>query len=136
VHSYADDPRVMVAVMEGRVAMRGQASTPSPALLNPGDLGVLADHDTVTVQRAVDVRRYRAFADGRLVFVDTPLPEAVVQVQRWYDVAVTVADSSLMSATVTGAFTDEGLTEVLQALATSLDARYVQRGRMVQLFGK
>ena len=134
VRGYPGDDRVLVAVRSGQVSLaRADSVTASPAVLEPGDLGTLRVGGMPTVEHGVDIGPYLAFAEGRLVFADTPLPEAIAQVQRWYDVQVTIADSSLARALVNASFRDEPLSEVLQVLATSLDARYEQRGRMVWL---
>ena len=87
----------------------------------------------VTVQHDVDVDRYQAFAEGRLVFVDTPLGDALGQLQRWYDARFVVQDSTLLSATVTASFQGAGLDEVLRALTASLDMRAERRGGTVWL---
>jgi len=134
VRGYPGDDRVLVAVRSGQVSMSRSDSAPgSAAVLEPGDLGTLTAGGVPTVQHGVDIGPYLAFADGRLVFVDTPLPEAIALVQRWYDVQVIIADSSLARGSVNATFRDEPLPEVLHVLATSLGARYEQRGRVVWL---
>jgi transmembrane sensor len=134
VRGYPGDDRVVVAVRSGQVSMgRGDSAGVPAALLEPGDLGTLRTGGRPTVEHGLDLGPYLAFAEGRLVFSDTPLPDAIAQVQRWYDVQVTIADSSLAGARVNATFHDEPLPDVLQVLATSLGARYEQRGRMVWL---
>ncbi len=134
VRGYPGDDRVVVAVRSGQVSLaRADSATVPPEVLEPGDLGTLRVGGMPTVEHGMDIGPYLAFADGRLVFADTPLPEAIAQVQRWYDVQITIADSSLSRALVNATFRDESLPEVLQVLATVLEARYEQRGRMVWL---
>ncbi|MBX6332525.1 MAG: FecR domain-containing protein [Gemmatimonadaceae bacterium] len=134
VRGYADDGRVVVVVKSGQVAFspRGTAAS-QPVVLDAGDLGAMSASGVITVQHDVDVDRYLAFAEGRLVFVDTPLGEVLGQLQRWYDVQFVVQDSALLSATVTASFQGAGLDDVLHALSASLDMRAERRGTMVWL---
>lgn len=134
VRAYADDPRVVVAVTQGVVALeheRHQRS--SRTVLRAGDVGTLAADAPPTVRRDVDVQPYLAFSTGRLVFDHTPVPEALRELQRWYDVQVILTDSTLARETVSASFTDEGLSDIVAMLAASLDARVVWHGRTARL---
>ena len=42
----------------------------------------------VRVRSAVAADRYVGWSDGRLTFDDTPLPEAVAEIDRWYDLDI------------------------------------------------
>lgn len=137
VHGYPDDERVVVVVKSGRVSLAPAADASVRGLvLDSGDLGTLSAAGATTVQHGVDVDRYQAFADGRLVLVDTPLAEAIMRLQRWYDVRIVVQDPSLKGATITASFHEEGIGEALRALSASLDARYDRRGDTVWLRAK
>jgi transmembrane sensor len=134
VRGYADDGRVVVVVKSGQVALSPRETAAAQrVVLDAGDLGAMSARGVVTVQHDVDVDRYQAFADGRLVFVDTPLGDALVQLQRWYDAQFVVRDSTLLSATVTASFQGAGLDDVLRALTASLDMHAERRGSTVWL---
>ena len=125
---------VVVAVTHGVVALEpAREQRASRAVLRAGDVGTLATGGAPTVQRDVDVRRYLAFSTGRLVFDHTPVPEALRELQRWYDVQVVLTDSTLARETVSASFTDEGLSDIVAMLAASLDAHVVWHGRTARL---
>jgi ferric-dicitrate binding protein FerR (iron transport regulator) len=140
VRAYPEDSDVTLLVTEGRVqfgvdgAARGRgraASTPAsvPAVtLTPGDRARLEPGGQLRVEHGVAVDRELAWMEGRLVFVDAPLSTVAREVERWYDVHIVVADTSLASAPVTASFGNEPVDGILRALAISLDVRLTRLG--------
>lgn len=136
VRAYAGEP-VRVVVAEGIVAMRDSA-TPAGGrtVLNARDVARVAGGGEVTVEREIDPSPYLSWMEGRLVFRHAPLREVLPQVERWFDVRIVVEDSTLLSATVNGAFGDGSLDRVMRTLSESLDAAVERRGRTVFLRGR
>lgn len=127
VRAYAGDPEVRVAVASGSVAVR-RGTRPEPdAVLAPSDVAIVRDTGAITLARGVDVSRYTAFTDGRLVFTDTPLADVARELTRWYGIEVRVTDEALLGRHLTAAFEAESLDEVLRVIGMTLDVRY-QRG--------
>jgi transmembrane sensor len=129
VLAYAEDSTVRVVVAEGSVALgaavRGPShEAPHGTVLTRGQLGALGKGGAPVAVRQVNLDAYLAWTDGRLVFDDTPLGEAVVRLGRWYDVPIRIADPSLGSRTLTASFTTESLADVLASLAPVLDVRF------------
>jgi ferric-dicitrate binding protein FerR (iron transport regulator) len=125
VLAYADDSIVRVVVAEGSVSFGAAArGAVHGAVLTRGQLGSLAKGDALASVRRVNVDAYLGWTEGRLVFDEAPLTEVVAQLGRWYDASFRIADSSLVSRTLTASFTTESLTDVLTALAPVLDVRF------------
>ncbi|MGH7717880.1 MAG: FecR family protein, partial [Gemmatimonadaceae bacterium] len=138
VRAYPDEGATDVVVAEGKVAVEGPrgarrsdttqagpASAELPgrriAMLTAGQLGRMDASGEITLRSGVDLERRLAWTEGRLVFNDTPLGEVERQLERWYDIEVRLATTNLRPLRVTGAFDDEPLTQVLEAVARSLD---------------
>jgi transmembrane sensor len=146
VRAYAEDSVVAVAVAEGAVALDRAVASPEgdrPAgavaqgvVLRRGDLGTLAPDGRITTATGPVVATYLAWAEGRLQFVKTPLPEVVRAVGRWYDLDVRVASPALASRTVTAEFGAQSAEELMRALALALDARVSRSGRVITLRSK
>lgn len=127
VRAYVGDPEVRVAVASGSVAVR-RGTTPQPdAVLAPSDVAIVRDTGSITLARGVDISRYTAFTDGRLVFTDAPLADVARELTRWYGIEVRVTDEALLDRHLTAAFEAESLDEVLRVIGMTLDVRY-QRG--------
>ena len=65
---------------------------------------------------------------GRLAFDETPLPDVVAQLGRWYGTSFRLADTTLVTRTLTASFTTESLADVLATLGPSLDVRFERSG--------
>jgi transmembrane sensor len=132
VRAYAEDRAVRVVVAEGMVALGPAASHGARGrVLTRGELGRLPRGETTASVQRVNVDAYLGWTTGRLDFDETPLPEVVAQLGRWYDARFRIADSSLASRRLTASFTDRSLGEVLAVLAPALDVRFERAGDSV-----
>jgi transmembrane sensor len=134
VRAYPEPPRVDVVVAEGKVSLRrDQATATDSVVLEPGQLGRLAESGPPAVVTGVDVDAQIAWTRGSLVLEGLTLEEALPQLERWFDVEIRVADHSLASRRIYVRFRDETLTQVLDALSLALSARYERSSRVVTL---
>ena len=123
-------------VAHGKVAFGQARDSAAGTVLSVGDLGRLDTAGVVTVRSGVDVRRYTAWTEGRLEFVNTPLSEVVSQLERWYDLDITLADSGLGARPLTATLGHQSTDEMLRLLAASLDVRVQRDGRRVTLYAR
>ncbi len=141
VTAYPETPGMRVVVASGIVALypplpaaRGRREPPKALLtLAQGDLAELASTGLATLTRDVDVAPYVAWTKGDLGFDATRLGDAVPQLERWYDVDIRLADSSLADRRLTATFRRASLSQVLELLSLSLDVRVEREGRSVLL---
>lgn len=136
VRSYENDTTVQVVVAEGRVAVRARDGMPgvTTAEVAPGQVGIATAGGAVAVRHEVDRDRYFAWTEGRLVFQDTPLGEAIPQLGRWYDLDLRFGDSSLAGLPLTATFKDQTTTQVLDLVAQALGLRLTREGRTVTFY--
>lgn len=138
VRAYADQRPLQVVVAEGSVALHSVAashhSAVPPAVLTVRQLARVDSSGAITVQRAVDLNRYLAWTQGRLVFKDTPLREALPELNRWFDLDFRLGDNSLATRPLTVSIYSQLGDQMLQLLAASLDARYERHGRVVTFY--
>jgi len=129
IRAYAEDTAATVVVAEGRVAFRAKGTVGSRGVaLGSGQLGRLDASRLVSVVSNVDVEQYLAWQHAQLVFKNTPLRDVVRELGRWYDVDVTLGDSTLATVPITGSFTGESADAVLGDVARLLDLRYTRNG--------
>jgi transmembrane sensor len=141
VRAYPEDAAVAVAVAEGAVALgraapRGTASAgdaPQGVVLREGELGTLDAAGRVTTARGAALAAYLSWADGRLHFVNTPLPQVAHEVGRWFDLDVRLEGAALADRTVTADFEAQSADELLRALALAVDAQVARSGSTVTL---
>src|SRR5436190_7817437 len=122
-----------VVVVSGAVALRQASAATAPPLLTltRGELARLGSSGIAMVTRDVRLAPYVAWTEGNLVFDGTPLREVAPALARWYDLDVQVPDSVLASRKFTASFHYESISQVLEVVARSLDARVERHGRSV-----
>ncbi len=142
LRAYPGDAAVTVAVVEGSVTLRADRAdtTSSPArggsaamVLRKGEVGTLDRQGTVATGHSASVASYLDWADGRLSFVDRPLPEVLRTIARWYDLDVRVTDDRLSQRLVTADFVRQSSSEMIDALAVAMDATVERSGRVITL---
>jgi transmembrane sensor len=134
VRAYPELAHVEVAVTDGTVSLRHDGTAGDSAILRAGQLGRLGQSGAPTVESNVPLDRWTAWTGGALVLDGLTLADAIPQLERWYDVDVTIADSALARRRITARFRDETLPQMLDALTLALDARVQQSGRAVTIF--
>ena len=130
VRAYPGSDSVRVVVTSGRVALAARDDL--RAVLDSGQLGVIAGGAAPVVVREADLTPYLAWRDGRIVFRDVPLSAVATELGRWYDASFVVADSATaakhLSVELSAA---DSLDEVLRVVSLSVGVRYERRGNAV-----
>lgn len=134
VRSYPGELEAAIAVREGAVAVRGKSDTAAgPGLvLRAGEVGVIPPAGVAVRRDDISVATLLAWHDGRLVFDDAPLAEVAVRLSRWYDLSVSVPDTSISRLRLTAAFEDEPVADVLAVVSATLGVDALRDGRSVR----
>jgi transmembrane sensor len=134
VRAYADDRETVVALADGSVSIRAQEDGDGTRalILMPGQVARAAPDGSAHLDTAATITPLLAWAEGRLVFEDTPLTQAARDLGRWYDVDFRIADDGLGARHLTATFQREPLDQILDLIALSLNVRYERSGRVIQ----
>jgi ferric-dicitrate binding protein FerR (iron transport regulator) len=139
VRAYPGDTSTVVIVASGAVALQraelAQAGDRGVELTR-GQMGRLDPSGLVTVTDGVDLHATLGWREGRLEFDERPLAEAITELERWYDVHITLGDSVLARVPLTASFSDQTVDQALAIIAATLDVRYQRDGRQVRLMAK
>ena len=134
VRSYDEDAPVVVVVAEGTVAVNTDAAPDSErVLLTQGQMATAQD-EILQKSETVDLDYYLAWRDRRLLFVDAGFEEVKRKLERWYDLEVQLADSSIAPGALNATFTDESMSEILNIVSLSLGLRYERQGRHITFY--
>jgi transmembrane sensor len=113
------DSGARVTVLAGKVAMRvGRQG--EPVLLAQGEAAETAAGSMVVAPHAVNVDAAVSWRDGRLVFDDVPLAEALAEVQRYRRAPIVLADAAVGRLRLTGAFPTHDPDRLLRLLPEAL----------------
>ena len=132
VRAYRAERAVEVAVAEGTVALRAEEG--EGVTLAARQVGRLRGGEAPDVRRDVDLERYLAWMEGRLVFEDAPLRDVAQELERWYALDVRVADEALAGRRLTATLDGEFAAGALQVIAAALDLDYEQSQNAVTFF--
>ncbi len=142
---YKSDDAVTVTLIEGRVEI---ASTPARsrglkpltgtgvpsgvsfrAELSPGEQAAIAPAGPISPIAAVDINRVVAWREGKVNFRDTPLAEAVAEMNRYSSTKITLAGKDLEAIRVSGVFRTGNSKNFANALESLFDIRVKQNTR-------
>ncbi len=136
ITDYPDRLPTEVAVASGTVAVRSAISTvdATPAtVLGASERVQLDSAGRPNVQRGIDVASQLAWTEGRLVFADTPVSEAIAELSYWYGLDIRVHDASLASQRFTASYTTQSESVVLRELAVAIGAQVERHGGVITL---
>jgi transmembrane sensor len=122
VKHYATDHTVRIVVASGKVQSGARFANPDqhPVTLTAGMIGHVTD-STATVTTRGDVSVYVGWTQGRLDFRETPMPDVLATMERWYGLRFQLADSTLLRETVTGSLDFHTTAAALRCLKSLLD---------------
>lgn len=130
INSYDNEPSTLTTLINGGIELNRKKDK-TVKTLKPGQQASLgADNFTVS---AVDIRPFVAWKKGEFRFKDTPLHEALRQIERWYDVEIDytkIPDDIEIYAYIRR---DKKLSSVLFALEKITDLKFTVKERRLML---
>lgn len=125
VRRYSTDSVTMVAVREGKVAVRTSVLTAGRQI----EIG----RASTRFGRA-DTSRF-AFAAGVLVLDDCSFPNAIAELDRWFDADIRLGDAELVRRRISISFAPGSVADLVSVLQL-MDLRVVREGRRLTLFSR
>ena len=134
VRGWSDDPTVEVVVRGGKVSV--QSSTRElderlEVILTEGLKAELERGQNPTEPHRVDPVHYMLWTSGGIHFDNEPFYRVIRDLERRFDVEITLADSSLLDVPYTGTFQYAELDEVLSVIAATMGVGYDREGLQV-----
>jgi transmembrane sensor len=129
IRRYESDTIVQVVVAQGRVSV-------GSAILGTGDVALASRADKVTVIHGTNVSPQLAWAEGRLVFADTPFRDVIPELERWYGIAISVSDRSLLNRPVVTTLDTETASRAIELVAFAIGARAELKGGRASFYLK
>ena len=138
--AYDNDGEVKLTLIEGKVIVKEEKSGSEHVIRPLQEIKVAApqeDSEPPLPAKAeitkANVQLNTAWVNGELVFNNTPMPEIVKHLERWYGVHVHVVDPDILDYRLTATFTTESITRVLDLIRFSSMLQYDINGTEVFL---
>jgi transmembrane sensor len=134
VRAWETDRHIVVAVKEGKVSFQAENNTDSKNIvfLSENNMSTLARGASPLPPEMVDLSAIASWMKKEIYFRNTPVPEVLHQLERWYGVTIGSADSVFLRSNITVFIENKPLTENLRLISATMNVRYEQHGDSVQ----
>ncbi len=144
VTSYPESGQTRVIVTEGKVAMHeanisnlDNVPKRPEAIIKSDHIGIMEKDGNIKVVRVGNIMDWMGWTEGKLVFNNTPLDQVIIQLDRWYDLNITLNNSTIADRRLTATYVDrQPMHEVLDAISLSLNLKYTVKNRSVVFYRK
>jgi ferric-dicitrate binding protein FerR (iron transport regulator) len=127
VRAYPDENYVAVRTKEGQVTVHAEGD---PRTLTAGQAVFVDASGAMREPTQQELDEAVAWADGRLVMTQKPMPEALRHLQRWYALGLVVRDSSIMDRAVSMNVSLDSSRNAIAALEQSANVKFGHEGRI------
>ena len=135
VSAYSGTPSNVVLV-EGRVSL--QTAEKEELFLSPKEQAVFSETTRTFDTREVDIRSFISWKEGYLTFADTPVTDALKQIERYYNLSFNLDNNvSFKGLTCTGKIIlSDNLDNVMTALSLISGTEYKRENNRIYIYKK
>jgi len=133
VEAYANDDMVTATLVEGKIGfIFEQDNISRKVLIKPGQRLVFDSKDSKVQLYTTSGESEIAWKDGKIIFKNTPLDEALRILEKRYDVEFVVTNKRLKEYSFTGTFTNQRLERILEyfQLSSQINWRYLRSSKI------
>lgn len=123
VCAYRDDPEVITTLEEGSVTVIRDADG-TRLTIKPGQQSIFNRSNSQATNKKVDVDLFVSWKDNMLRFQNTPFPDVVKKLERWYDVKIILDDKLKFTQQYTMTIKTESLREMLELMLVTTPMNY------------
>jgi transmembrane sensor len=135
VRGWSEDPVTEVIVRKGKVAVNSSAQEidgQSEVILTEGYYTRVERGKAPAPAQRVDPINYLLWTSGGMHFDNEPLAQVIRNIERRFDVEITVVGEELKDVPYTGTFQYADLDEVLSVIGASVGFEYSRLGRAIE----
>jgi ferric-dicitrate binding protein FerR (iron transport regulator) len=114
--SYKEDTSLSLLLLSGSVSMLDKNSLEFIDVRPNQKLFINKITNKYSLSRPEDIEPTVGWKSGWLVFDETPMPEILKKLERWYGVNIIIKDKSVHSKTLTAKFREESLSQVMELM--------------------
>lgn len=135
VSAFSDDPRIAVALSEGKVLVKAPGRTGrQQAYLSPGEQAVFDKQDSrLSVKDRFDKKQAISWQVQDIYFENADIAEVLRKLERFYGVSFDTAALKPRHWQLSGEYRNQTLHDVLESLSFNYSLRYRLQGKEVIL---
>ncbi|HEY9489854.1 MAG TPA: FecR domain-containing protein, partial [Chryseosolibacter sp.] len=136
VKSYEKEDQIQTTLIKGKVTIESIEEQPKVVSLAPNQMATYhKESKNIVLNTEKDLETLAGWKDGRLIFVDKPLSEIVIALERWYDIRIKVEDEKSLKCHFSAKVENLSLDEVLELFKASEGIDYTINDRVVTIRG-
>ncbi|MGM0507182.1 MAG: FecR family protein [Bacteroidota bacterium] len=134
VQAWSEDVRAEIVVREGKVSVASESeeSGQTGVVLNEGEFTQVSQGKSPVHPQKVNSENYLLWTEGGLHFDNTPLQDVFRNIERRFQVDITVHDEELLMIPFTSTFYQAELNEILTVIAASMKLEYLREGSKIE----
>ena len=133
ITSYENDDSFNLLLVSGELTVEDRSRERIYSVKPSQQLTLYDDRAMKPVRTTPVVEDMTAWKDGKLIFDDTPMPEVIKRLERWFGIRIILEDESLLDDRFTATFTSESVTRVFDILKLSSSVDYELDDNIVRL---
>lgn len=137
IRGWGDDIEVQVVVSDGMVSVSStdeNIEEPEKVILVKGTKTQIARGKNPLPATETNVLHYLLWTSGGIHFNNIPFEQVVQDLERRFDLNITIADESLHSVPFTGTFQYAELNEILTVISASIGIDFTREGKNIVFF--
>ncbi len=120
MNAYPDEEQIKTTLVEGKVTIIPGDSR-KEYQLSPGyTASYTVENQKLQITKVDDMDSFSGWKDGKLLFHDEPFAYIIKRLERWYNVDIQLADSSLGAYSLYATFFDESIEQILDIFSRSI----------------
>lgn len=127
------DNRLNVIVTKGKISLYN-GDHQERISVNKGELITYDNSSGFSRPRKVDIKSYIAWRENQLAFIKSPFTEVLNEIERQFNVNITIKNLGSKNKTLTGFFDADSLDEVLSKIALAMDVHIKRDGDKIIVY--
>jgi transmembrane sensor len=131
IRSWNGNDIVQVKVIQGKVSLSQENHTLNRVFIGKGYGSELHSDGSISIPHSIDTEKTLLWLKGEMYFDNVSVSEAIAQIERWYDVRITLNDRTVANERITIHINKKSIGENLELLTQLIDSRFKISGRKV-----
>lgn len=125
---WSREAKTKVIVKSGKVELSSELKYPEEVILTGNQLSTVFADQPPSKPKSIDSDFLLGWLNSELVFDKTHIAEILNELERHYDISLSLEDRSLRKNTLTGSFKNENPDSALNMICLALDLTYSKEG--------
>ncbi len=133
VDSHEENPTIEVTVASGKVSV---STKEEEVILTIGEKGIFNKETGMLIEILNNDPNYLSWKTKQMTFDDVPLGQVIDKINEVYHADIQFENTKLKNCTITAAFNQQSLHEVLEVISKTLDIQAEEQEQKILLKGK